>query len=149
MFEDSRPGGSGENGQVRVRALVQDVRLQVELCGPQDFHKAAMYAERADAVLTRISGQDARKPWSKGHKGGFAQRPPCCKTEEQGSPVRQVGGGPEPMELGMAPRKTLSREDYAKLRAENAYFYYRKPNAGHVARDCPMKKKRVGNGTSR
>ena len=39
-----------------VRALAQDVRLQVELRGPQDFHEAAMFAERADAVLTRVSG---------------------------------------------------------------------------------------------
>ena len=28
-------------------------------------------------------------------------------------------------------------------------FYCRKLNAGHVARDCPQKKKRVGNGTGR
>ena len=131
-----------------VRALVQDVRLQVELRGPQDFHEAAMYAERADAVLTRVSGQDARKPWSKGHKGGFAQRPPL-QNRGAGEPSAPMGGGPEPMELGMARRRTLSREDYAKLRAENACFYCRKPNAGHVARDCPMKKKRAGNGTSR
>ena len=45
-----------------VRALAQDVRLQVELRGPRDFHEMAMFAERADAVLTRISSQDARKP---------------------------------------------------------------------------------------
>ena len=54
-----------------VRALAQDVRLQVELRCPWDFHEAAMFAERADAVLTRISGQDACKLWQKGHKGGF------------------------------------------------------------------------------
>ena len=59
-----------------VRALAQDIRLQVELRGPRDFHEAAMFAERADAVLTRVSGQDTRKPWQKGQKGGFVQRPP-------------------------------------------------------------------------
>ena len=131
-----------------VRALVQDVRFQVELRGPQDFHEVAMFAERADAVLTRISGQDARKPWSKGQKGGFAQRPPL-QNRGVGEPSAQGGGGLEPMELGMARRRTLSREEYAKLRAENACFYCRKPNTGHVARDCPMKKKRAGNGMSR
>ena len=53
------------------------------------------------------------------------------------------------MELGMARRRTLSREEYAKLRAEKACFYCRKPNAGHVAKDCPEKKKRAGNEKSR
>ena len=28
-----------------VRALIPDIRLQVELCGLQNFHEAAMYAE--------------------------------------------------------------------------------------------------------
>ena len=74
-----------------VRALAQDVRLQVELRGPQDFHEAAMFAERADSVLTRISGQDARKPWSKGQKGGFAQRPPL-QNRGVGEPSAQGGG---------------------------------------------------------
>ena len=46
-----------------VHALAQDIRLQVELRGPQDFHEVAMFAERADAVLTRVSGQDMRKLW--------------------------------------------------------------------------------------
>ena len=131
-----------------VHALAQDVRLQVELRGPRGFHEAAMFAEWADAVLTCISGQDARKPWQKGHKRGFQQRPPL-QNKGIGEPSVQGSGGPEPMELGMARRRTLSRDEYAKLRAENAYFYCRKPNAGHVARDCPMKKKRAGNGNSR
>ena len=130
-----------------MRALVQDVRLQVELRGPRDFHEVAMFAERADAVLTRISGQDAHKPWQKGHKGGFQQRP-LLPNKGIGEPSAQGSGGPEPMELGMAQRRTLSCDKYAKLRAENACFYCRKLNAGHVARDCPMKKKRAGNGSS-
>ena len=48
------------------------------------------------------------------------------------------------MELGVARRRTLSRDEYQKLRAENACFYCRKPNARHVACDCPLKKKKVG-----
>ena len=39
-----------------VRALSQEIRLQVELRGPQNFHEAAMFAERADAVIMRVSG---------------------------------------------------------------------------------------------
>ena len=131
-----------------VRALAQDIRLQVELRGPQDFHEAAMFAERADAVITRVSGQDTRKPWQKGQKGGYMQRPPL-QNKSIGETSAQGSGGPEPMELGMARRRTLTREEIQKLRAENACFYCRKPNAGHVARDCPQKKKRVGNGTGR
>ena len=36
-----------------VYALVQEVRLQVELRGPNNFHEAAMFAECADAVITQ------------------------------------------------------------------------------------------------
>ena len=50
---------------------------------------------------------------------------------------------PKPMKLGMARRQTLSKEEYKKLRAENACFYCRKPHAGHVVRDCPLKRKRL------
>ena len=46
-----------------VRALIQDIRLQVELRGPQNFHEAAMFAERADTVITRVSGQGTWKSW--------------------------------------------------------------------------------------
>ena len=44
-----------------VRALVQEIRLQVELRGPADFHEAAKFAERADAVITRVAGHNAQK----------------------------------------------------------------------------------------
>ena len=56
-----------------VCALIPDIRLQVELHGPQNFHEAAMFAERADAVITRVSGQDTWKSWQKGYKGGPPQ----------------------------------------------------------------------------
>ena len=48
------------------------------------------------------------------------------------------------MELGMARRRTLSREEYAKLRAEKACFYCRKPNAGHVAKRLSREEKERG-----
>ena len=41
-----------------VHALVPDIRLQVELGSPQNFHRATMYAERVDVVITRVSSQD-------------------------------------------------------------------------------------------
>ena len=37
-----------------VRALVLDVRSQVELRGPRDFHEVAMFAKRADVVISHI-----------------------------------------------------------------------------------------------
>ena len=48
-----------------VRALVSDIRLQVELRGPRDFHEAAVFIERADSVISRIPSQDSRKIGSK------------------------------------------------------------------------------------
>ena len=48
-----------------VRALVPEIQLQVELCKPLDFHGAVMYAERSDALISCVSGQDVWKPWQK------------------------------------------------------------------------------------
>ena len=44
-----------------VRALVLDIRLQVELRSPQNFHEAAMFTEKADAVIMHVPGQDTQK----------------------------------------------------------------------------------------
>ena len=128
-----------------VCALFPKMRLQVELRGPYNFHKAAMFAERVDAVIMCASGQDTRKPWKKGNKGGYSQHPPMQgRTSGETSVLGTTG--PEPMELGMARRWTLSKEEYQRLRAENACSYYRKPNVGHVAKEFPLKKKRPGIG---
>ena len=86
---------------------------------------------------------------AKGHKGGYMQRPLQQNKGGESSAQGSGSGGPEPMELGMARKRTLTREEIANLRAQNACFYCRKPNAGHMARNCPEKKKRAGNGTGR
>ena len=39
-----------------VCMLVPEIRLQVELRGPQNFHEAAMFAEHADAVIMHVFG---------------------------------------------------------------------------------------------
>ena len=129
-----------------VRALVQEVRLQVELRGPTNFHEAAMFAERADAVITRVAGHDAQKTAKSKQKWGSFQRQPVpMKTNVEHS--ASGSGGPEPMELGTTSRRTLSRSEYEKLRAERACFICKKP--GHIARNCPTKKRGSGNGMGR
>ena len=129
-----------------VRALVQEVRLQVELRGPNNFHEAAMFAERADAVITRVAGHNAQKAAPLKQKWGYAQRQPV-PMKTIGEHSAQGSGGPEPMELGTASRRSLTKSEYDKLRAEKACFICRKP--GHLARNCPMKKKNLGNGMGR
>ena len=106
-----------------------------------------MYAERADAVIVRVSGQEMRKPWQKNYKGGPQQRPPM-QVKQNGETSAQGTSSPALMELGMAHQRTPSKEDYQKLREENACFYCHKPNVGHVACDCPLKEKRQGKGPS-
>ena len=82
-----------------VRALVPDIRLQVELRGPTDFHEAAVFAERADAVILWIPGQDSRKHWQQKNKNSPQQRPsPPIKSSVETSAPRNTG--PESMELG-------------------------------------------------
>ena len=104
-----------------------------------------MFAEHANAMISHASSQDSRKHWQKQSKGGFQQWPPMhVKTNRETN--AQGTTGLEPMELGIARRRKLAKEEYQKLRVENACFYCRRPNAGHLARDCPLKKKRQGNG---
>ena len=55
-----------------VRALAQDIYLQVELRGPQNFHEAAMFSEWAGVVIMHVSSQDVHKLWQKDQKWGFA-----------------------------------------------------------------------------
>ena len=130
-----------------VRALVQEVRLQVELRGPRNFHEAAMFAERADAVITRVAGHDAQKAAKQKQKWGYPPRQPAS-TPMGGEHRASGSGGPEPMELGTASRRSLSRSEYEKLRAQKACFICKKP--GHIARNCPEKKpKDSGNGKGR
>ena len=129
-----------------VRALVQEIRLQVELTGPANFHNAAMFAERADAVITRIAGHDVRKVASQKWKWGNFQRSTVPMKSNGDTSTSRIGG-PEPMELGTASRRALMRAEYEKLRAKKACFICRKP--GHLARNCPTKKnRRLGNGMS-
>ena len=129
-----------------VRALVQEIRLQVELRGPANFHEAAMFAEHANAVITHVTGHDVRRAASQKPKWGNSQRSPAL-MRGSGDIGATGSGGPEPMELGTASHRTLTRAEYEKLRAEKACFICKKP--GHLAKNCPTKKnKKPGNGMS-
>ena len=82
----------------------------MELHNPQDFHEAVMYAEGADAMIMRVSGHNMWKSWQKGYKGGPQQRPQIQVKSSGGETNAQGSGGLEPMELGVAWRRTLSDE---------------------------------------
>ena len=121
-------------------------RLQVELRGPADFHEAAMFTERADAVITHVTGHDACKAAPQKQKWGHFNRSPA-PMRNSGDAGASGSGGPEPMELGTASRRTLTCPEYEKLRAKKACFICRKP--GHLERNWAEKKKRkLGNGMS-
>ena len=91
-----------------VRALVNDVRLHVELRNPATFNDAALYAERADAVLARTTGHGFRQHWQqKKNKGGY--RPPPTPAAASGE--TSTGSGPEPMEIGSLRRKPLTQQE--------------------------------------
>ena len=91
-----------------VRALVNDVCLQVELRNPATFNDAALYAEHADAVLVRTTGHGFRQQWQqKKNKGGY--RPPPTPATPSGE--TSTGTGPEPMEIGFLRRKPLTQQE--------------------------------------
>ena len=129
-----------------VRALVQEIRLQVELRGPANFHEAVQFAERADAVITHVAGHNAQKAAPQKTKWGYSQCSPV-PVKTSGESNAHGSGGPEPMELGTASRQSLTRVEYEKLHVEKVCFVCHKP--GHLVRNCPMKKKNSGNGMGR
>ena len=106
-----------------------------------------MFAERANAVITHVAGHDARKTAPPEAKMGPVSTVRLCTMRNSGDAGASGSGGPEPMELGTASRRTLTCSEYEKLRAEKACFICRKP--GHLAWNCPTKKnRRPGNGMS-
>ena len=91
----------------------------------------------ANVVITHIAGHDVHRATLQKPKWGNAQRSPA-PMRGSGDIGAAGSGGPEPMELGTASRRTLTRAEYEKLRAEKACFICRKP--GHLAKNCPTKK---------
>ena len=70
-----------------------------------NFHEAAQFAERADAVITRVAGHNAQKAALQKTKWGYSQCLPVpIKTSGESS--EHGSGGPEPMELGTVSRQT-------------------------------------------
>ena len=121
-----------------LRALNGNVRMQVELKEPSTFEEAARYADRADNVLTRVSGQGTggKSSWFKGNGGGNA-------AGSRNVP-QKASGGPEPMEIGNVQRKPLTSEEKQYLRNNNGCFYCRKTNAGHFLWNCPSRRNQKG-----
>ena len=98
--------------------------------------------ERADSVLSRVSGQDSGKKW---HKQNMNARGNFQRSFQ----AKSAGGsesGREPMEIGTINKRTFTKEDYQKLRESKACFFCHKPNARHIVHSCPLKQKRQGNG---
>ena len=148
--------GEAEKLDRFCRALLPSVRLQVELRGPATFQEAATYAEKTDAVLSRVPGQDFGRGWQKNkpqHRGTFVS-PPNYKTPPSGSGSGAgagtgTGSGPELMEIGSIQKKPLNQKEIARLRMNKGCFYCRQENAGHIAKNCPLKLKRQGNPSGR
>ena len=76
--------------------------MQVELKEPSTFEEAVRYADRADNVLTHVSGQGTggKSSWFQGNGKGNA-------TGSRNVPPK-ASRGPEPMEIGNVQRKPLT-----------------------------------------
>ena len=98
-----------------LRALNTNVRMQVELKEPATFEEAARYADRADNVLTRVSGQGSsgRSSWFKGNSSHGGANAAGVRNFQP-----RTSGGPEPMEIGTSyvQRKPLTPEEKKYLR---------------------------------
>ena len=121
--------GEAEKLDRFCHALLPSVRLQVELRGPATFPEVAAYAERVDAVLSRVPGQDFGRGWQKQkpqHRGTFPS-PQSYKQPPSGSgPGARTGtgtgSGPKPMEIGSMQRKPLTKEEYQRLKRRRVVF---------------------------
>ena len=126
-----------------LRALNANVRMQVELKEPTTFEEAARYADRADNVLTRVSGQGSsgKSSWFKGNSSHGGANVAGARNFQP-----KTSGGPEPMEIGTSQvqRKPLTPTEKQHLRDNHGCFYCRKVNAGHYSKNCPLKKNKNG-----
>lgn len=129
-----------------TRGLKIPIRTQVMLSQVTNLEGAITIAERADTILYSVGGRHGGNDRGhfRVHRGG--------------------NNGPAPMELGALPARQQQRRTYAavaaqaprfpqlsdaeraRLRASGGCFYCR--GAGHLARDCPLKRqqqRRQGN----
>ena len=79
----------------------------MELRGPANFHEAAMFAEHTNALIMYVAGHDVCRVAPQKQKWGNFQRSPI-PTKSSGDTGALGSGGPEPMELGTATRRTLT-----------------------------------------
>ena len=75
--------------------------------------------------------------------GNFNRSP--APMRNSGDAGASGSGGPEPMELGTASRRTPTRPEYEKLRAEKACFICRK--LGHSGAELPDEEEQNGRET--
>ena len=66
-----------------------------------------MFAERADAVIMHVGDHDVRRAALQKQKWGNFQRS-LVPMKSSGDTNASGSGGPEPMELGTASRRTLT-----------------------------------------
>ena len=98
-----------------LRGLKDETRVPVELRGPTTMEEAATFAERVDAIIHR----------------NVTYKPRYTPTDHS---------GPIPMEIDTI-RTKLSDTEREKLRKTGGCFFCRE--VGHLARNCPKKKKRM------
>ena len=98
-----------------LRALVPNVRVQVELRGPASYYEALMYAEHADAILSRVTAQDSGREWLKSNAD-------LGRNFQRSFQTRSIGG-PEPMEIGTINRKPLIENEKKQLLQNGGCFF--------------------------
>lgn len=99
-----------------LRGLRDEIRVPVELRGPTSMEEAATFAERVDAII---------------HKN-TTYRPRYSPADNS---------GPIPMEIDAIKRSKITDQERDQLRRTGGCFFCRE--IGHMARDCPRKRKSV------
>ena len=132
-----------------IKKLKPSVRLQVRLAEPKSLAQAMEIADRVDSV--RILDPFFKRE-SAGESSASSFESSDVVHDSAQSDQTHEQSEPEPMVLGSVrmsagqyqkKSKPLTEEEREMLREQNGCFYCRKPNAGHQARDCPVKKSGV------